>query len=163
MLLLLKAYKIDVLKRVLRHQHESKSILLHELLTLYVKSEDIVTRFIAVTYIAVIFQSNHPPSIYLMLLATVDDVDEISNQAYKVLYGCSKSVALENQTIAKGHMFPNRREIVLYVYKHFLSRIEKNKSQPDYLPFDPPVYLEVLFLVIIQLITRLNFDLKNRY
>ncbi|XP_026729465.1 proteasome-associated protein ECM29 homolog [Trichoplusia ni] len=75
---------------------EPQALALFALLDHYMHSEESMIRYIATRYSAAVFPQDYVPSRYLLLLASGDSQDEISNEALKCLYGTSRSSEIED-------------------------------------------------------------------
>ncbi|XP_053602483.1 proteasome adapter and scaffold protein ECM29 isoform X2 [Plodia interpunctella] len=76
--------------------HEPQALALFALLDLYMQSEESMIRYIAMRYSSTVFPQDYVPSRYLLLLASGDSQDEISNEALKCLYGTSRPIEIED-------------------------------------------------------------------
>ncbi|XP_072940517.1 proteasome adapter and scaffold protein ECM29 [Epargyreus clarus] len=75
---------------------EPQALALFALLDHYMHSEESMIRYIAMRYAAAVFPQDYIPSRYLLLLASGDSQDDISNEALKCLYGTSRPNEIEN-------------------------------------------------------------------
>ncbi|RVE49284.1 hypothetical protein evm_006078 [Chilo suppressalis] len=75
---------------------EPHALALFALLDHYMHSDEAMVRYVATRYAAVVFPANYMPSRYLLLLASGDSQDDISNEALKCLYGTSRAMEIED-------------------------------------------------------------------
>ncbi|CAH0749868.1 unnamed protein product [Diatraea saccharalis] len=75
---------------------EPQALALFALLDHYMHSEEVMVRYIAMRYAAVVFPAHYVPSRYLLLLASGDSQDDISTEALKYLYGTSRPNEIED-------------------------------------------------------------------
>ncbi|XP_060801096.1 proteasome-associated protein ECM29 homolog [Amyelois transitella] len=75
---------------------EPQALALFALLDHYMQSEESMIRYIAMRYSSTVFPQDYMPSRYLLLLASGDSQDEISNEALKCLYGTSRPTEIED-------------------------------------------------------------------
>ncbi|CAK1553468.1 unnamed protein product [Leptosia nina] len=87
---------LDETEKKATHFNEPQALALFALLEHYMHSDEPMIRYVAMRYSAVVFPQDYVPSRYLLLLASGDSQDDVSNEALKCLYGTSRPNEIED-------------------------------------------------------------------
>ncbi|KAJ9587580.1 hypothetical protein L9F63_018962, partial [Diploptera punctata] len=131
-----------------------RRIMLHALLASQIESQEPMARFVAVRYAAIVFPPNHAPSRYILLLASGDSKDEISNEALKSLYGRdykTQNKGSRNSITNDGYkqlILPEFRDMAELLADKAATRMKNSATRNvvgnHILPFSPTVFREML-------------------
>ncbi|KAF7270517.1 hypothetical protein GWI33_016522 [Rhynchophorus ferrugineus] len=162
---LILAYKHDIFPS--EANKDGRLQLLFALIKINMSSEEPMVRFASVRTLATIFPPDHVPSKFLLLLGTGDRKDEVSQDAFKSLYGSSRKndIDLAKETSDKCVSMPSFEEITGYVHCEAEINMEDKKKHVVYgnhtLPFDVNTYKEILLYLRLCLIRDLDVPLTR--
>ncbi|XP_045493111.1 proteasome adapter and scaffold protein ECM29 [Colias croceus] len=117
--------------------NQPQALALFALLDHYMHSEEPMIRYVAMRYSAAVFPQDYIPSRYLLLLASGDSQDDISNEALKCLYGTSRPNEIDDvvNNVSK-------KETTTVNLDEDSSKRDKDKVQEDV--FKAPKFNEML-------------------
>ncbi|CAG9861828.1 unnamed protein product [Phyllotreta striolata] len=158
---LIVAYKYDNIPE--ECDKDGRLNILFLLIKCKILSDEPMVRFAAVRTLATIFPPNHVSSKYLLLVATGDNKEEVSTEAFKSLYGTNRKfdVDLSKEKIS----MPSFEEIIHYVSTEAEATLKaKNKCFAvgnHLLPFNVNTYKEILIYLRLCLVKDLDVPLSR--
>ncbi|CAB3362538.1 Hypothetical predicted protein [Cloeon dipterum] len=119
---------------------QAKKTMLAAMLAKSVESPESMVRFVAVRYIVSVFDSKDALSRLMLLLATTDVKDEVSNEAQKALYGIDKGETDEGRP-----EMPTFFDMVTQIKQKIEFKAESAApGSLNTLPFSPEVFTQML-------------------
>ncbi|CAH0555694.1 unnamed protein product [Brassicogethes aeneus] len=161
---LILAYKYDV--GAGERDQENRLDIIFALMKHKLTSDEPMVRFVGVKTLATIFPPDHVPSKYLLLLSTGDVKDDVSQEAFKALYGTSRKTDIDvSRKAEKTISMPKFEDIAKYVHGEAeINLKEKGRSfnvGNHVLPFSSATFNEILLYVRLCLLRDLEVPLTR--
>ncbi|XP_019760174.1 proteasome adapter and scaffold protein ECM29 [Dendroctonus ponderosae] len=163
MLNLIQAYKYDNLPDEL--DKDGRLNLIIALIRVKLVSDDSMVRFCCVRTLTTIFPPDHVPSKLLLLIAIGDREGDVSQEAFKSIYGTTRQNEFEMASLINKNGMPSFVDMIKHVQNVATTIMTEKKNIVHVgghaIPFNINVYLEILLYLRLCLFRNLDIPISR--